>query len=167
MGRADLGRVGGLRHRHLGGLGRRDPDLDGRGDDDRPEASLPPDLHPRERRGHRRDVRDAAQRRVGEDDLGHVQAARQVKTLWFALAVAAAARALPLFLGYEHYGDAPVRIELAEAWARAPHLWRGVSDTYQYGPLHLTLLGALGRLLGDRVAGARLLSFFCRLFCVT
>jgi len=103
---------------------------------------------------------------VGQADLGHVQAARQVKTLWFALAVAGAARALPLLFGYEHYGDAPVRIELAEQWARAPHLWHGFVETYQYGPLHLTLLGLLGRLLGDRVIGARLLSLGCGLLSV-
>jgi len=82
------------------------------------------------------------------------------------LALAAAVRVGPLFLGYEHYGDAPVRIELAERWARAPHLWHGYVETYQYGPLHLTLIGALARLLGDRLAAARLLSFACGLSCV-
>src|SRR5206468_3189745 len=60
--------------------------------------------------------------------------------------------------GYEHYGDAPVRIELAERWAQDPHLWRGYLEAWQYGPLHLTLIGALVRLLGDRVVAARLLS---------
>jgi 4-amino-4-deoxy-L-arabinose transferase-like glycosyltransferase len=82
------------------------------------------------------------------------------------LAVAAAARIAPLLLGYEHYGDAPVRIELAENWSRAPHLWHGYLETYQYGPLHLTLIGALVRLLGDRVVAARLLSLAAGLACV-
>jgi len=74
------------------------------------------------------------------------------------LAVAALARAAPLAFGFEHYGDAPVRIELAERWAAQPHLWHGYLETYQYGPLHLTLVGALLRLLGDRLVAARLLS---------
>jgi len=75
-----------------------------------------------------------------------------------ALAIALAARVAPVLFGYEHYGDAPVRIELAERWAQAPHLWHGYLETYQYGPLHLTLVGGLVRLLGDRVVAARLLS---------
>ena len=75
-----------------------------------------------------------------------------------ALVIALAARALPVLFGYEHYGDAPVRIELAQRWAQAPHLWHGYLETYQYGPLHLTLVGGLVRLLGDRVVAARLLS---------
>ena len=83
-----------------------------------------------------------------------------------AVLIAAVARVLPLLFGFEHYGDAPVRIELAERWSRAPHLWRGFVEAYQYGPLHLTLLGALIRLLGDRVAAARALSWFCGLACV-
>src|SRR3954464_7011996 len=80
--------------------------------------------------------------------------------------LAAAVRLLPALFGYEHYGDAPVRIEIAERWAAEPHLWRGFTETYQYGPLHLTLIGALVRLFGDRVFAARLLSFACGLACV-
>src|SRR5438874_32229 len=83
-----------------------------------------------------------------------------------AVGVAAAARLLPAIFGYEHYGDAPVRIEIAQRWVAEPHLWRGFSETYQYGPLHLTLIGALIRLAGDRVLAARLLSFACGLACV-
>jgi len=79
------------------------------------------------------------------------------------LAIALVARVAPAAWGYEHYGDAPVRIELAERWAAHPHLWHGFLETYQYGPLHLTLLGALVRLLGDRVLAARALSFACGL----
>ena len=82
------------------------------------------------------------------------------------IGLAAAARLLPLLFGREHYGDAPVRIELAERWAQAPHLWHGFREAYQYGPLHLTLIGVLVRLLGDRVAAARLLSLACGLSCV-
>jgi 4-amino-4-deoxy-L-arabinose transferase-like glycosyltransferase len=82
------------------------------------------------------------------------------------LAVAALARIVPAIAGYEHYGDAPVRIEIAERWAAQPHLWRGFLETYQFGPLHLTLVGALVRLLGDRVLAARALSMVCGLLGV-
>jgi 4-amino-4-deoxy-L-arabinose transferase-like glycosyltransferase len=85
---------------------------------------------------------------------------------WVPLAAAALARAAPFAYGYEHYGDAPVRIELAERWAADPHLWHGYLEAYQYGPLHLTLIGALVRLLGDRVVAARLLSLVCGLASV-
>jgi 4-amino-4-deoxy-L-arabinose transferase-like glycosyltransferase len=80
------------------------------------------------------------------------------RSLLVPLAVAALARAAPFAFGFEHYGDAPVRIELAQRWAADPHLWRGYLETFQYGPLHLTFIGALLRLVGDRVLAARLLS---------
>ncbi|TMA26678.1 MAG: hypothetical protein E6J78_13075 [Deltaproteobacteria bacterium] len=83
-----------------------------------------------------------------------------------AVAVAALARLLPLLLGMEHYGDSPVRIEIAERWAQAPHLWRGYLETFQYGPLHLTLLGAAIRLLHDRIVAARLLSLAAGMFSI-
>ncbi len=82
------------------------------------------------------------------------------------LALAALVRIVPAVAGYEHYGDAPVRIEIAERWAAQPHLWHGFLETYQYGPLHLTLLGALVRLLGNRVLAARALSLICGLLGV-
>jgi 4-amino-4-deoxy-L-arabinose transferase-like glycosyltransferase len=83
-----------------------------------------------------------------------------------ALAVAAAARLVPLLFGWEHYGDSPVRIEIAERWAISPHLWRGFAETFQYGPLHLTLIGLLIRAGLPRIAAARALSFVCGLACV-
>jgi hypothetical protein len=83
-----------------------------------------------------------------------------------ALAVALAVRALPLAFGYEYYGDSPVRIEAAERWAAHPHLWRGFSEAFQYGPLHLSLIGWLIELLGNRVVAARALSLVCGLLGV-
>ena len=71
------------------------------------------------------------------------------RLLRVALAVAAAARLPALLLGMEHYGDGPVRVEIAERWAQAPHLWRGFSETYQFGPLHLSLLGGALNMSGD------------------
>ena len=81
-------------------------------------------------------------------------------------AIALAARALPFFFGFEHYGDAPVRIEVAERWALAPHLWRGFAEAYQYGPLHLSLIGWALRILPDRFVAPRLLSLVCGLACI-
>ena len=41
------------------------------------------------------------------------------------------------------YGDAVVRTELAERWLRAPHVITAYGDgAYQFGPLHLYLVGA-------------------------
>ena len=84
-----------------------------------------------------------------------------------ALGLALAARLLPFLYGWEHYGDAPVRIELAERWARAPHLWRGFLKAYQYGPLHLTLLGLLLEVLPDRFFAPRLLSLAAGMLSIT
>lgn len=75
-----------------------------------------------------------------------------------ALGLAFAARLLPFIFGMEHYGDAPVRIEIAERWARAPHVWHGFAEAYQYGPMHLTLIGAMLRIFPDRFFAPRLLS---------
>jgi hypothetical protein len=86
--------------------------------------------------------------------------------LLFALALGLAARATAFALSVEHYGDAPVRVELAERWARAPHLWRGFSEAYQYGPLHLTLLGAVLRIWPDRFVAPRALSLVCGMACI-
>jgi 4-amino-4-deoxy-L-arabinose transferase-like glycosyltransferase len=77
--------------------------------------------------------------------------------MWVVLAVALAVRLPPLFLNVEHYGDAPVRIESAERWIAAPHAWRGFSEAFQYGPLHLTFLGASVAVAG-RYLGPKLLS---------
>ena len=85
---------------------------------------------------------------------------------WAALALCALARLPGLLLGVEHYGDAPVRVEIAERWARSPHLFRGFSETWQYGPLHLAMLGGALRLWPDRLLSPRLLSFFFALLGV-
>ena len=42
-----------------------------------------------------------------------------------ALLICAVARLPALILGVEHYGDAPVRVEVAQRWLLAPHLFRG------------------------------------------
>src|SRR5207244_1352095 len=78
-------------------------------------------------------------------------------SLLMILATGLAARALPVLLGVEHYGDAPVRIEAAERWLAAPHLWRGFGEAFQYGPLHLTLLAGSVQLFG-RFVGPKLLA---------
>jgi 4-amino-4-deoxy-L-arabinose transferase-like glycosyltransferase len=88
------------------------------------------------------------------------------RRLLLALAVAAAARLPALLLGMEHYGDGPVRVELAERWAKAPHLWRGFSEAFQYGPLHLTFLGGALELWPDRLWAPRVFSLLCGLAAI-
>jgi 4-amino-4-deoxy-L-arabinose transferase-like glycosyltransferase len=88
------------------------------------------------------------------------------RLLWVALALAAAARLPALLLGMEHYGDGPVRVEIAERWARAPHLWRGFSEAYQFGPLHLSMLGGVLELWPDRLWAPRVFSLVCGLLGV-
>jgi len=80
--------------------------------------------------------------------------------LALVLAVGAAARLLPLSLSAEHYGDAPVRIELAERWALSPHFWHGSLEAYQFGPLHLSLLGWALKLWPDRDLSPKVLTLF-------
>src|SRR5712671_1388162 len=88
------------------------------------------------------------------------------RLLLAALLAAFAVRLPALLLGMEHYGDGPVRVEIAERWARAPHLWRGFSEAYQFGPLHLTLLGGTLELWPDRLWAPRVLSLLCGLAAV-
>lgn len=52
------------------------------------------------------------------------------------------------------YGDAVARTELAERWLREPHLIRSFGDgAYQFGPLHLYLVGAALTVLDREHAG--------------
>ncbi|HYV66138.1 MAG TPA: glycosyltransferase family 39 protein [Myxococcales bacterium] len=88
------------------------------------------------------------------------------RLLLAALLVACAARLPALLLGMEHYGDGPVRVEIAERWARSPHLWRGFSETFQFGPLHLTLLGGTLELWPDRLWAPRVFSVLCGLAAI-
>lgn len=83
------------------------------------------------------------------------------RLLLVSLALGAAARLPALLWGTEHYGDGPVRVEIAERWARAPHLWRGFAEAFQFGPLHLTLLGGTLELWPDRSWAPRVFSLFC------
>ncbi|WP_208719053.1 ArnT family glycosyltransferase, partial [Corallococcus sicarius] len=58
------------------------------------------------------------------------------------------------FLNENLYGDAVVRTELAERWLNAPHVITSYKDgTYQFGPLHLYLVGAVLSVFDREVAG--------------
>ena len=85
------------------------------------------------------------------------------RLLLVALLAALAVRIPALLLGMDHYGDAAVRVEIAERWARAPHLWHGFVEAYQYGPLHLSLIGTALRIWPDRLWAPRVLSLACGL----
>jgi 4-amino-4-deoxy-L-arabinose transferase-like glycosyltransferase len=57
------------------------------------------------------------------------------------------------------YGDAVARTDLAERWARTPHLITSYGDgAYQFGPLHLYLVGAALKVVEDKALAGRLVS---------
>ncbi|QSQ13482.1 ArnT family glycosyltransferase [Myxococcus landrumensis] len=78
-------------------------------------------------------------------------------TRWLVgmLLVVALLPRLLVFVANENlYGDAVVRTELAERWLRAPHLITAYGDgAYQFGPLHMYLVGAALSVLDREVAG--------------
>ncbi|WP_426754288.1 ArnT family glycosyltransferase [Myxococcus sp. Y35] len=58
------------------------------------------------------------------------------------------------FVNENLFGDAVVRTELAERWFRAPHLITAYGDgAYQFGPLHMYLVGAALSVFDREVAG--------------
>ncbi|XXF76670.1 glycosyltransferase family 39 protein [Myxococcaceae bacterium GXIMD 01537] len=71
------------------------------------------------------------------------------------LLVAALLPRLLLFPVNENlYGDAVVRTELAERWLNDPHLIKSYQDgAYQFGPLHVYLVGGALTVLGREDAG--------------
>ncbi|MFL5364377.1 MAG: glycosyltransferase family 39 protein [Myxococcales bacterium] len=83
-----------------------------------------------------------------------------------ALLCGVAARLPALFVGVEHYGDAPVRIELAERWLAAPHLWRGFTEAFQFGPGHLSLIAATLAAWPSRHWSPKFFSLACGLLSI-
>lgn len=70
------------------------------------------------------------------------------------LVAALVPRLLVFFVNENLYGDAVVRTELAERWLSAPHLITAYGDgAYQFGPLHLYLVGAALSVMDREVAG--------------
>lgn len=84
---------------------------------------------------------------------------RPPRGLLLALALALVVRAVAFPLSLNHYGDAPVRAEIAERWAASPHVIRGFNEVYQFGPVHIYALGVAMRLVPDRDLASRGLSF--------
>ena len=57
------------------------------------------------------------------------------------------------------HGDAVARTELAEKWLQAPHIITSYGDgTFQFGPLHLYLVGLALEGVGDKALAGRLVS---------
>ncbi len=57
------------------------------------------------------------------------------------------------------YGDAVARTELAERWLREPHLITSYGDgAFQFGPLHLYLVGFALKVMPDKALAGRLVS---------
>ncbi len=78
--------------------------------------------------------------------------------LLICVAVAITVRAAAFRFSLNHYGDSPIRVELAERWAAHPHLLEAWSDVYQFGPLHIYALGAALTIWPDRDLATRGLS---------
>lgn len=65
------------------------------------------------------------------------------------------------------HGDAVVRTELAERWVQEPHVITSYGDgAYQFGPLHLYLVGAALKVVPDRALAGRLVSLVFGLLAV-
>jgi 4-amino-4-deoxy-L-arabinose transferase-like glycosyltransferase len=83
-------------------------------------------------------------------------------TRWLLLLLLAAAllpRLLLMPFNENFYGDAVARTELAERWAREPHLITSYGDgAYQFGPLHLYAVGAALKAVPDKALAGRLVS---------
>ncbi|TQF13369.1 hypothetical protein FJV41_24185 [Myxococcus llanfairpwllgwyngyllgogerychwyrndrobwllllantysiliogogogochensis] len=83
--------------------------------------------------------------------------AHEPSTRWLLgilLVVALLPRLVVFFLNENLYGDAVVRTELAERWLREPHLITAYGDgAYQFGPLHLYLVGVALSVFDREVAG--------------
>jgi len=78
-------------------------------------------------------------------------------SLWL-LAAALLPRALLMPLNENLYGDAVVRTELGLRWAAHPHWISSFADAYQFGPLHLYLIGIASWLYPDPVVVGRAVS---------
>ncbi|WNG20145.1 ArnT family glycosyltransferase [Cystobacter fuscus] len=81
--------------------------------------------------------------------------------LLIALLIAAALlpRLLLMPFNENYYGDAVARTELSERWAREPHVITSYGDgTYQFGPLHIYLVGAALKAVPDKALAGRLVS---------
>ncbi|RKH09811.1 hypothetical protein D7V97_15445 [Corallococcus sp. CA053C] len=90
--------------------------------------------------------------------LSAVPAPRPEPSLRWLVGLLLVAALLPrlgvFFLNENLYGDAVVRTELAERWLHAPHVITSYKDgTYQFGPLHLYLVGAVLSVFDREVAG--------------
>ncbi|MGZ3459870.1 MAG: glycine--tRNA ligase subunit beta, partial [Archangium sp.] len=79
--------------------------------------------------------------------------------LGLLLAAALLPRLLLMPVNENFYGDAVARTELAERWAHAPHLITSYGDgAFQFGPLHLYLVGLALKAVPDPELAGRLVS---------
>lgn len=75
----------------------------------------------------------------------------------WALLTGALLRVAAFPFAQDLFGDAPVRSDLAQAWARAPGVWWSFAKVCQFGPLPVHLEGALIHLGIPGGVGARLI----------
>jgi 4-amino-4-deoxy-L-arabinose transferase-like glycosyltransferase len=79
--------------------------------------------------------------------------------LGLLIAAALLPRLLLMPFNENFYGDAVARTELAERWLREPHLITSYGDgAFQFGPLHLYLVGFALKVVPDKALAGRLVS---------
>lgn len=100
------------------------------------------------------------------DDLLTSVRQQPLRALGLTLLLALIVRLLVFPINEHVYGDAIARTELAEQWARAPHVISAFGNgAYQFGPLHLYLVGAALTWF-DRDIASRLVSLIFGLLTI-
>ncbi|MBX7116707.1 MAG: glycosyltransferase family 39 protein [Myxococcaceae bacterium] len=90
-----------------------------------------------------------------------------VRNVGLLLLGALAVRAAAFGFTQNFYGDAVVRTELGLRWASHPHWPTSFDDgVYQFGPLHIVLLGLVSKLWNAREDFGRALSLVCGVLTV-
>lgn len=90
-----------------------------------------------------------------------------VRNVGLLLVVAFGVRALAFPLTQNFYGDAVIRTELGLRWAANPILPTSYdSGVFQFGPLHIVLLGLVSKLWNAREDFGRALSLVCGVLTV-
>jgi 4-amino-4-deoxy-L-arabinose transferase-like glycosyltransferase len=95
----------------------------------------------------------------GTDAPSASVAAAERRELLLLTAVVLVVRLVAFFLTQNVYGDAISRVELGEQWAAHPHwIWAFGDGAWQFGPLHLYLLGVASMLWSSREHAGRVVS---------
>jgi 4-amino-4-deoxy-L-arabinose transferase-like glycosyltransferase len=111
---------------------------------------------------------DSARGALAPAFISQLRAEPRVQTLLVLLLSAALVpRLILLPVNENFYGDAVIRTELAARWAAHPHWITSWADgAFQFGPLHIYLMGLLLRVWPSQEHVGRLLSLFFGVFSI-